>query len=184
MQVSRFRGSRLSFSRSTCEPAPPDIAAAYAIFRRYLFDYRVDLETPLWLLVDAESRVRKIYAAAPEALRRSRSEVAVGAVARAARTSLRRFLHRPSPARLLQVRGAAAPAGYPEQALPYLEEMLRRTPDNPKALFAVGRIHLGAKRVRKARKLGPCAGNRSSLPEALERIGRREAGPLRGTALL
>ena len=47
--------------------ARPDLVAAYAIFRRYLFDYRVDLETPLWLLIDAEGRVRKIYAQAPGA---------------------------------------------------------------------------------------------------------------------
>ena len=37
---------------------------AYGL-RRYLFDYRVDLETPLWLLIDAQSRVRKVYAQAP-----------------------------------------------------------------------------------------------------------------------
>ncbi|MCP5110018.1 MAG: hypothetical protein GY953_04210 [bacterium] len=46
--------------------AEPDLVAGYAMIRRYLFDYRVDLETPLSLLIDAEGRMRKIYAEVPD----------------------------------------------------------------------------------------------------------------------
>src|SRR5208283_5248746 len=45
--------------------APADLAAAYALFRRYLFDYRTDLATPFWMLIDAESRVRRLYEDTP-----------------------------------------------------------------------------------------------------------------------
>jgi tetratricopeptide (TPR) repeat protein len=132
--------------------APADLVAAYAVFRRYLFDYRIDLETPLWLLVDGDSRVRKIYASAPDP-----------ATAQADLESLARplpdtrglpfdgfFLGRPRRD-YYKIGGALLQAGYPEHALPYLEEMLRRTPDNAKALMAVGRIHLEAKRLPQAR---------------------------------
>ena len=132
--------------------AAGDLAAAYAILRRYLFDYRVDLETPQWFLVDAESRVRKIYATAPDA-----------ATAQADLRSLAGPLPDPRglpfegfftghPSRdYYKIGGALLQAGYAEQALPYLEEMLRRTPDNVKALLAVGRIHLEAQRQAPAR---------------------------------
>ena len=50
--------------------APADLAAAYAIFRRYLFDYRTDLATPFWMLIDAAGRVRRVYEDTPKRLRR------------------------------------------------------------------------------------------------------------------
>lgn len=134
--------------------AHPDIAAAYAIFRRYLFDYRVDLETPLWLLIDAESRVRKVYAAAPDDAAAVRADLRS---MEAAGLPDPRGLPFPghytgSPRRdYYKFGGALLQAGYPEQALPYLQEMLRRSPDNPKALMAVGRIHLLANRLPLAR---------------------------------
>lgn len=131
-----------------------ELAAGYSIFRRYLFDYRVDLRTPLWLLIDDQSRARKIYERSP--------------VATEAQADLRslngplpdprglpfegRFTGRPRRD-YYKFGGALLMAGYGEQALPYLEEMLRRTPDNSKALFAVGRIHLQAKRLDDARQV-------------------------------
>jgi tetratricopeptide (TPR) repeat protein len=42
-------------------------------------------------------------------------------------------------------------SGYPEQALPYLEEVLRRTPDNPRVLLLVGQIHARANRAGPAK---------------------------------
>jgi tetratricopeptide (TPR) repeat protein len=133
--------------------AHEDVAAGYAIFRRYLFDYRVDLETPLWLLIDAAGRVRKIYAEAPAA-----------AMAQADLRSLdgplpdKRGLPFPGffagrPVRdYYKIGGALLQAGYGDQALPYLEEMLRRTPDNAKLLMAIGRVHLMANRLEPARQ--------------------------------
>lgn len=157
--------------------AHPDLAAAYAIFRRYLFDYRAGLETPLWLLIDAGSRVRKVYAAAPDA-----------ATARADLRSLGGPLPDPrglpfggvftgQPRRdYFKIGGALLQAGYPEQALPYLEEMLRRTPDNVKALLSVGRIHLQAKRLAQARQvLGRVISLAPALPDVWNELGGVEA---------
>jgi Tfp pilus assembly protein PilF len=41
-------------------------------------------------------------------------------------------------------------AGYPDQAIPYLEEVVRRDPNNWKALFALARIHFDAERWQPA----------------------------------
>jgi Flp pilus assembly protein TadD len=153
--------------------AGDELAAAYAIFRRYLFDYRVDLETPLWLLVDAESRVRRIYTGAPDV-----------ATARSDLGSLEgplpdprgvpfdgRFLSLPRRD-YYKLGGALLQAGYPEQALPYLEEMLRRTPDNTRALLAVGRVHLEGKRLPEARAaLERAVALDPRLPEAWNELG-------------
>jgi tetratricopeptide (TPR) repeat protein len=43
-------------------------------------------------------------------------------------------------------------AGYPEQALPYLQQVLRQTPRNARVLVLVGQIHLQAERVDAAEK--------------------------------
>ena len=45
----------------------PDLAALYAIFRRYLFELRTDLELPLLLLIDESSRAHKVYTEIPPA---------------------------------------------------------------------------------------------------------------------
>lgn len=132
--------------------ASGDLAAAYAILRRYLFDYRVDLETPQWLLVDGESRVRKIYASAPDAATAQADLRSLGAALPDARGLPFEGIFTGHPRRdYYKIGGALLQAGYAEQALPYLEEMLRRTPDSVKALLAVGRIHLEAQRAAPAR---------------------------------
>lgn len=157
--------------------AAPEVAAAYSILRRYLFDYRVDLETPLWLLVDGDSRVRKIYAEAPEAS-------VLQADVRSLGGSLPEARGLPFPGRFTgsprrdyyKFGGALLQAGYPEQALPYLEEMLRRTPDNPKVLLAVGRIHLEGKRIELARSvLRRALALDPRLPEGWNELGGVEA---------
>jgi tetratricopeptide (TPR) repeat protein len=132
--------------------APPGLAAGFAIFRRYLFDYRVDLETPLWLLIDGESRVRKVYAEAPDNAAAEADLRSIDVPLPDARGLPFPGYYTGSPRRdYYKFGGALLQAGYPEQALPYLEEMLRRTPDNARALFAVGRIHLQANRLQPAR---------------------------------
>src|SRR5262249_37640490 len=45
----------------------PDVAAGYALFRRYLLDWRTALVLPLALLIDEQSRVHKLYAGVPDA---------------------------------------------------------------------------------------------------------------------
>ena len=157
--------------------ASPDLAAAYAIFRRYLFDYRADLATPLWLLLDGESRVRKIYAEPPDA-------ATIASELRSLNGPLPDLRGLPlggyfigQPARdYYKFGGALLQAGYGERALPYFEEMLRRTPDDPKALLAVGRIHLEAKRLPQAREaLGRAVSLDAHLPDAWNELGGVES---------
>ncbi len=157
--------------------ASPDLAAAYAIFRRYLFDYRADLETPLWFLIDAESRVRKVYAEPPDA-------ATIASEMRSLDGPLPDLRGLPlggyfigSPARdYYKFGGALLQAGYGERALPYFEEMLRRSPDDPKTLLAVGRIHLEAKRLPQAREvLGRAVTLDVHSPEAWNELGGVES---------
>jgi tetratricopeptide (TPR) repeat protein len=157
--------------------APPDLAAAYAIFRRYLFDYRVDLTTPLWLLIDSEGRVRKIYADAPDAQTASADLSSSDGPVPDPRALPFPGTYYGNPVRdYYKFGGSLLQAGYPEQALPYLEEMLRRTPDNPKALLAIGRIHLEAKRLPQARAaLERAVLLDPRLPEAWNELGGVES---------
>ncbi len=131
--------------------APEDLAAAYSIFRRYLFDYRVDLETPLCLLIDAESRARKIYATPPDSAAAQADLRSLSGPLPDERGLPFKGVFTGTPRRdYYKFGGALLQSGYPEQALPYLEEMLRRTPNNARALMAVGRIHFMAHRLPQA----------------------------------
>ena len=132
--------------------APADVAAGYALFRRYLLDWRTELTLPLALLIDEDSRVHKIYSAVPGA-------GALAADLQRMREPDRQGLALPFagdyvgvPRRNYFKLGAAFYwAGYPEQALPYLEEEARRSPQNDKALNAIGQIHLDRGRLPQAR---------------------------------
>ncbi len=153
--------------------ADPDLAAAYSIFRRYLFDYRTDLETPLWLLIDAESRVRRIYAEPPDSAAAQVDIASLNGSVPDARGLPFDGLLTGTPRRdYYKFGGALLQAGYPQQALPYLEEMLRRTPNNAKALLAVGRIHLEGNRLPQAREaLQRALAIDNRLPEAWNELG-------------
>jgi Flp pilus assembly protein TadD len=133
--------------------APADLVAAYAIFRRYLFDYRVDLATPLWLLIDTAGRVRKIYAESPDAPTLQADLRTVDGAVPDRRALPFEGVYHGQPARdYFKIGGALWMAGYGEQALPYLEEASRRSPGNAKTLLAIGRIHLQANRLGPARE--------------------------------
>jgi tetratricopeptide (TPR) repeat protein len=129
-----------------------DVAAGYAIFRRYLFDWRSPLTLPLVILIDEHSRAHKLYATAPDA-------TTLTADLKLMRDNDRQGLALPfrgdyfaTPRRNYFKMGAAFYwAGYPEQALAYLEEVVRLTPGNDKALNAIGQIHLEAGRAQVAR---------------------------------
>jgi tetratricopeptide (TPR) repeat protein len=157
---------------------PADVAAGYALFRRYLLDWRTDLTLPLILLIDDRGRVHKLYASTPGA-------GILAADLQKMRRPDRRALALPFPGDYVGVPrrnyyklGAAFYwAGYPEQALPYLEEVVRQTPDNGKALNAIGQIHLDAGRLRDARAaLERATTVNPSLGEAWNNLGGVELG--------
>ena len=53
-------GEVLDLSRES-----PDVAAGYALFRRYLFDYRAELLLPMLILIDEFGLAHKVYPAVP-----------------------------------------------------------------------------------------------------------------------
>ena len=133
--------------------APADLAAAYAILRRYLFDYRAALETPLAMLIDSESRVRRVYAEPPPAaMVEADLRAAAGPVPDPRALPFEGVYHGRPARDYFKIGGAMWMAGYPEQALPYLEEASRRSPTNAKTIAAIGRIHLEAERLGPARE--------------------------------
>jgi FimV-like protein len=127
----------------------PDVAAAYSLFRRYLFEYRRDLSLPLALLVDGDSRALKVYAEIPSAAQ-MRGDLA--------RVNQSQALALPFPGKYyltprrnyFKLGAAFYWAGYPDRALPYLAETLRTRPDNWKALQAMARIQLELGRKQDA----------------------------------
>jgi Flp pilus assembly protein TadD len=132
---------------------PEERTAAYALFRRYLFDYRADLETPLLLLIDELARAHKVYPSVPDAaaLRQDLERL---------REPDRMKLALPFPGRYhaggsrnhFRLGAAFFWAGYPEQGLPYLEEALRKNPDNAVVRLAAGQICLELGRHEQARR--------------------------------
>jgi tetratricopeptide (TPR) repeat protein len=156
----------------------PDVAAWYALFRRYLFDWRSDLTLPLVFLFDKESRAHKIYPDLPEASV-LRSDFAAVANLRAGDASgQRRALpfagryYEPPRRRYFQLGAAFLAAGYPEQAALYLENVLRDSPANFKALLALGQAHLEAGRLGAARKyLERALAVNSQSPEVWNNLG-------------
>ena len=126
-----------------------DVAAGYSLFRRYLFEYRRDLSLPLVLLVDGESRARKVYANIPP-VAEMRGDLA--------RIDQSHALALPFPGKYylnprrnyFKLGAAFYWAGYPARALPYLAETVRTRPENWKAVHAMGRIQLELGRNKDA----------------------------------
>jgi tetratricopeptide (TPR) repeat protein len=156
---------------------PADIVAAYAIFRRYLFDYRADLATPFWMLIDTAGRVRRIYQDTPAASAvQDDWRTLEGSVPDARALPFNGvFLGMPTRD-YFKIGGAMLMAGYGEQALPYLEEARLRSPNNARTLLAIGRIHLQANRLAPAREaLESAAKLDPDLAEAWNDLGGVES---------
>ncbi len=132
-------------------PASADRREQYEIFRRYLFDWRTSLKTPFALLLNGEGHAVKVYASLPSEDRVKADLAQIDNAARLALPLPGTYVH--TPHRDFFKFGAAFLwSGYPEQALPYLDQVLRRTPDNARVLVLVGQIHLQANRVDLAQQ--------------------------------
>jgi tetratricopeptide (TPR) repeat protein len=126
-----------------------DVAAAYSLFRRYLFEYRTDLSLPLTLLVDGESRAHRVYANIPSAAQMQSDLKLIGQSRELALPFPGKYYL--TPRRNYFKLGAAFYwAGYPDRALPYLAETLRAHPENWKALLSMARIQLELGRNKDA----------------------------------
>jgi tetratricopeptide (TPR) repeat protein len=129
-----------------------DLAASYALFRKYIIDYRSDFVLPLVILIDERGMAHKIYPSIPSAsilqsdLNRIKDSNRIGL----ALPFGGRFYTKPAR-NFFRMGAALLWAGYPEQAVTYLDEVVRRSPDNFLAQLSLGQIHLGAGRVEAAR---------------------------------
>jgi thioredoxin-like negative regulator of GroEL len=120
----------------------------WRVFRRYLFDYRAELTPPLLLLIDTSGRARRIYhrMPSPADVRADLAELTPRVLPFEGR------FWATTPSRDYFKLGAAFfQAGHSDQALPYLEEVVRGAPENERALMTIAQIHLDAGRVGDAR---------------------------------
>ena len=103
--------------------SPPDEIAAFAIFRRYLFDYRADLELPICFLVSLRGRVFKVYPSIPsrEQLRLD-WETVRGRGRRPSALPFPGHYHANPGRNPFRMGAALMEAGYPRLARPYLQE--------------------------------------------------------------
>ena len=154
---------------------PADRAAAFAVFRRYLFDYRTGLRLPFGMLVDGSSRVHKVYPRLPsqtELLRdwelfqdRGRSSVGFSLPFKGQYYGFPRRNH-------FQMGSAFLQAGYPQLALPYLRRAGMESRTNHKAWLAVGQIELQAGNLDEAeRSLGRARVRNEDSPQLWNNLG-------------
>jgi Flp pilus assembly protein TadD len=119
----------------------------WEIFRRYLFDWRTSLAVPLALLLDESGQAIKVYAQMPPD-RQVKTDLAERGRALPFTGEYVKQTHRD----FFKFGGAYLWAGYPQQALPYLERVLERTPENARVIVLAGQIYLQAGRNDQAEK--------------------------------
>jgi tetratricopeptide (TPR) repeat protein len=133
--------------------APSDVAALYGLFRMYLFDYRGALTLPLLLLYDENGQAHKVYQNIPPAGALRADLAALKDPNRVPRAlPFKGRYYSEAKRNYFRLGAAFYWAGYPEQALIYLQEAIHNAPENSKAHLAVGHIHLEAGRHEQARK--------------------------------
>jgi tetratricopeptide (TPR) repeat protein len=164
-------GEVLDLSRES-----PDISAGYALFRRYLFDYRTELILPMLILIDERGLAHKVYPNVPGASRLRQDLQLLRATDRARLALPFGGQYYAQPARnYFRLGSAFFWAGYPEQALVYLEETIQAQPDNGKAHLAAGFIHMEAGRAGPAREhLERAVQLMPKSPDVWTRLGRLE----------
>jgi len=117
-----------------------DAAAVYAIFHRYLFEYRGPFSVPAVFLVDRASCARKVYASIPdrETLTRDLANMdRFGELGLPFAGKYYKGVHRRN---FYKFAAALYWAGYPEAAVPYLERAAEREQFNWKASLALARL--------------------------------------------
>jgi tetratricopeptide (TPR) repeat protein len=121
----------------------------YEIFRRYLFDWRTPLETPIAFLLNESGHAVKIYAEVPTEQQVRADLKEIGNHARHALPFEGSYIA-PPHRDFFKFGAALLWAGYPEEALRYLQLVLERTPENARVLVLVGQIHWDANRIDEA----------------------------------
>ncbi|HEX6544937.1 MAG TPA: FG-GAP-like repeat-containing protein [Bryobacteraceae bacterium] len=124
--------------------------ARWGIFRRYLFDYRQELKTPLSFLVDRDGNAAKVYPGVPsEATATADWKMLQG------NTKIRQLpfigSYQLEPHRdYFKFAVAFLWEGQDEAALPYLHELVRRGSDNARIPRLIGQIYLQSGKLDEA----------------------------------
>ena len=131
--------------------SPPEVAVRYAVLRRYLLEYRRDLELPIVLLLDDQSRVHKFYSSVPDSQTAQADWKRMQSPERlsVALPFNGQYFRKPSR-NYFKLGAAFFQAGFPDRALPYLNEELRRNNQNWKALNARAKILFDGGQHREA----------------------------------
>jgi len=121
----------------------------YEILRRYLFDWRTPLKPPLAFLLNDAGHAVKIYGKVPSG---DQVRADLGAMRNHTRHAFpfQGAYVDPAHRDFFKFGAAFLWAGFYEQALPYLQAVLKRTPDNSRVLVLVGQIHWEANRIEEA----------------------------------
>ena len=165
--------STVPFEVVDLSAAPPDRAAAFAIFRRYLFDYRTGLRLPLVMLVDSQSKVHKVYPGLPdEEELRSDHERLLSRTRDAGLPFEGRYYVSSGTRNHFRMGSAFLQAGYPALSLPYLREAAMAPGGNFKAWLAIGQIELQAGNLAEAESwLERAASLNSEAPQVWNNLG-------------
>ncbi|MBV8896467.1 MAG: VCBS repeat-containing protein [Acidobacteriaceae bacterium] len=127
----------------------PQCREQYEIFRRYLFDWRTELIPPLSLLLNGDGHAVKIYAKIPAAERVQKDLAMLSGGKTSAPTFSGFYVNRPHRD-FFKFGAAYLWAGFPDQALPYLERVLERSPNNARVQTVVGQMYLDDERLKEA----------------------------------
>jgi Tfp pilus assembly protein PilF len=112
----------------------------YEIFRRYLFDWRAPLESRLLLLLNDAGHAVKIYAEVPSGDQVKTDLILMHSPALDRATPFPGYYVSPRFRDFLKFGAAFLWAGYPAQALPYLEQVLNHTPKNLRTLLLAAQV--------------------------------------------
>ena len=153
---------------------PPDRAAVFAVFRRYLFDYRAELRLPFGMLVDQRGQVRKVYPRIPPLGAFVHDWQVLGggeSMGRGIPFAGRSYGY--SRRNLYQMGSAFLQAGYPKHALPYLRQAaMDPHSESAKAWLAVGQIELQESNLEQAeRSLMRARSMSPDLPQVWNNLG-------------
>ncbi|MGA8596611.1 MAG: FG-GAP-like repeat-containing protein [Bryobacteraceae bacterium] len=117
---------------------------SWTIFRRYLFDYRQDLKTPLCLLINVDGKAAKVYADVPRTEEVKADLNALRASAMPNSLPFPGAYHNAPHRDYFKFAAALLWEGQTESALPYLHEALRRGSGNARIPMLIGQIYLQA----------------------------------------
>jgi Flp pilus assembly protein TadD len=124
----------------------------FEIFRRYLFDWRTSLKLPFAMLLNNSGDVVKVYEGVPSDAQSKRDLAQLRQLSPHLCLPFSGEYLTPPRRDFFKFGAAFLWAGFDDEALPYLQRVLERTPENPRVLVLVAQIHFQGQRFGEAEK--------------------------------